>query len=209
MNRSTLFRDIQFVIRHSSLPKPSSLSSVFPSEINCELCTVAETKEIVNKVAQSGILTLDLEQLIPDKEHVELDIKDQLFQGLILKEKDFRTWVKENDWSIYQNKRVAVFCSTDAIIPTWAYMLVTKALVEADAEAYYCMPSHLNALVAERILNPIKAEDYVDKRVVIKGCGDREISENAFVSLSAKLLPVVKTLMYGEPCSTVPIYKKK
>lgn len=168
-----------------------------------------ETKEIVNKVAQSGIITLDLEQLIPEKEEALLDIKDQLFQGLILKEKDFRAWVKENDWSGYANQRVAVYCSTDAIIPTWAYMLITAALAPYTSDVYFSKPEGFHALIAERELQPVNASDYTDKRVVIKGCGHREISEHAFVVLSAKLLSEVKILMFGEPCSTVPVYKKK
>ena len=166
-------------------------------------------KEIVNKVAQSGIETIDLEQWIPDMELVELDIVDQLFQGLILKEKDFRSYIKENDWSVYENKRVAVHCSTDAIVPTWAYMLIATALQPFHADLYFASPSAVPALVAERHLQSLDPKDFEDKRVVIKGCGEREISNHAYVTLSSRLLPVVKTLMFGEPCSTVPVYKKR
>lgn len=165
--------------------------------------------EIVNKVAQSGIVTLDLEQLIPDKETVVLDIKDQLFQELILREKDFRAYVKDNDWSVYSNKRLVVYCSTDAIVPTWAYMLITKAVFEYTTDIYYCRPEEAAQLIAERELASFNGADYEDSRIVIKGCGDREISNHAYVVLSAKLLPYVKSLMFGEPCSTVPVYKKR
>lgn len=166
-------------------------------------------KEIVNKVAKSGIVTLDLEQLIPDMETALLDIKDQLFQGLMLREKDFRAFVKEHDWQQYEGKRLAVYCSADAIVPTWAYMLVSKSVFEYTTEVYFSAPEALPALVAERALSNFQAEEYTDARIVIKGCGDRDISNHAFVILSTKLLPHVKTLMFGEPCSTVPVYKKK
>ena len=165
--------------------------------------------EIVNKVAQSGIITIDLEQVVTDKAQASFDIAPQLFQGLILKEKDFRAFVSEHDWSVYEGKRIAVYCSTDAIVPTWAYMLVTKALMDYTDEVYFCMPEQLDQLVAERAVAVIKPSEYEGKRVVIKGCGDREISSHAFVALSSKLLPYVQSLMFGEPCSTVPIYKKK
>ena len=165
--------------------------------------------EIINKVANSGIITIDLEEVIPEKEVSMIDIKDQLFQGLILREKDFRTFIADHDWSAYDSHRVVIYCSTDAIIPTWAYMLLTKALEPYTTEIYYCQPEGLDMLIAERAISGIDASDYRDARVVIKGCGDRTISNHAFVALSTKLLPYVKSLMFGEPCSTVPIYKKK
>ncbi|MFY0644945.1 MAG: DUF2480 family protein [Bacteroidia bacterium] len=168
-----------------------------------------EEKGIINKVANSGIITIDLEDIIPDKKVSLIDIQDQLFQGLILREKDFRTFISEHDWSQYQDHRVAVFCSTDAIIPTWAYMLLTKALEPHTTEIYFCKQESLDHLVAERAIAELDASSYADARVVIKGCGERQISNHAFVSLSTKLMPYVKSLMFGEPCSTVPIYKKK
>lgn len=166
-------------------------------------------KEIVNKVASSGIVTLDLEQLIPEKEIAVLDIKDQLFQGLMLREKDFRSFVKEHDWQQYEGKILAVYCSADAIVPTWAYMLVTKAVFQFTPDVYFTAPEDLPALIAERSLAGFSGKEYADARIVIKGCGDREISDHAYVILSAKLLPHVKSLMFGEPCSTVPVYKKR
>ena len=165
--------------------------------------------QIINRVEQSGIITLDLEDMIPSNEVDSIDIKDQLFHGLMLKEKDFRGWIKENDWSVYQNKVVALYCSADAIVPTWAYMLVSTALKDYTKDIYFCRLEELNALVAERALSNLVPEDYTDKRVVIKGCGEREISNHAYVLITSKLLPYAKTIMYGEPCSTVPVYKKR
>ncbi len=164
---------------------------------------------IENKVEKSGIVTLDLEQIIPNKSVFFIDIKEQLFQGLILREKDFRTWIKENDWSIYKDAVVGVHCAVDAIVPTWAYMLVTTALDGIASEMYFANEKELPALRAEKWIGQLDIADYLDKRIVIKGCGDRVISNHAYVSLTHKLLGKVKSLMYGEPCSTVPVYKNR
>ena len=165
--------------------------------------------EIVNRVEASGIITLDLEELIPDNTQSYIDIKDQLFQGLILKEKDFRAWVKEHDWSQYQNHDVAVYCSVDAVLPTWAYMLIATAISPITSSVYFTKPENLNALIAERAIAKIGISNYEDCRVVIKGCGNREISNHAYVMLTSKLIPIAKSVMFGEPCSTVPVYKRK
>lgn len=165
--------------------------------------------EIINKVAQSGIITLDLEDLIPERVESHIDIFDQLFQGLILREKDFRAWVKEHEWSLYENHNVAVYCSSDAVIPTWAYMLIASAIRPYTEHVYFTLPDSLPALIAERALASINATDYTDKRIVIKGCGDRAISNHAYVLLTNKLVSTAKTVMYGEPCSTVPVYKQR
>ncbi len=170
---------------------------------------MANPNEIVNRVEQSGIITLDLEQLIPDQKIMHLDIKDQLFQGLLLREKDFRAWVKSHDWAQYEAAYVAVFCSSDAIVPTWAYMLVATALTNYTDQVYYTHPEHLLGLIAERQLSGINPEDYTDKRVVIKGCGDREVDNQGYVKLTSMLVPFAKSVMFGEPCSTVPVYKKR
>jgi len=164
---------------------------------------------IVNKVAQSGIVTIDLEDVIPAREEAYIDIKEQLFHGLMLKEKDFRAWVKENDWSAYADKDVALYCSVDAVVPTWGYMLISSALRDATANVFFTPPENLNAMVVERALVDLDPSDYEDKRVVIKGCGDREISNHAYVTLTSKLVPFAKSVMFGEPCSTVPVYKKR
>ena len=165
--------------------------------------------EILNKVAQSGIITLDLEDLVPERTESHIDIFNQLFQGLILREKDFRAWVKEHDWSLYADHNVALFCSSDAVIPTWAYMLVSSALQPYTKNVFFTNPENLSTLVAERALTAINEEDYLDKRVVIKGCGKRAISNHAYVLLTNKLVRTAKTVMFGEPCSTVPVYKQR
>ncbi len=164
--------------------------------------------EIINKVAQSGIITLNLEDLVPERTESHIDIFNQLFQGLILREKDFRAWVKEHDWSLYTNHNVALFCSSDAVIPTWAYMLLSSALEPYTKEVYFTKPEGLPDLIAERALAALDAEEYLDKRVVIKGCGNRAISNHAYVLITNKLVRTAKTVMFGEPCSTVPVYKQ-
>ena len=166
-------------------------------------------REIVNRVKASGIITLDLEELIPDHTQSYIDIKDQLFKGLILREKDFRSWVKEHDWSQYRNHDVAVYCSVDAIVPTWAYMLIATAISPITSSIYFTQPDNLSAMIAERAVSKIDTLQYSDSRVVIKGCGNRDISNHAYVMLTSKLTSVAKSVMFGEPCSTVPVYKKR
>ena len=165
--------------------------------------------EIVNRVEASGIITLDLEELIPDRTRSYIDIKDQLFKGLILREKDFRSWVKQHDWSQYNNHDVAVYCSADAVVPTWAYMLIATAISPITSSIYFTQPDNLSAMIAERAVSKIDPLQYSDSRVVIKGCGNRDISNHAYVMLTSKLTSVAKSVMFGEPCSTVPVYKKR
>ena len=164
---------------------------------------------IVNRVEESGIITLDLEELIPDRTRSYIDIKDQLFKGLILREKDFRSWVKQHDWSQYNNHDVAVYCSADAVVPTWAYMLIATAISPITSSIYFTQPDNLSAMIAERAVSKIDTLQYSDSRVVIKGCGNRDISNHAYVMLTSKLTSVAKSVMFGEPCSTVPVYKKR
>ena len=164
---------------------------------------------IVNRVEASGIITLDLEELIPDRTRSYIDIKDQLFKGLVLREKDFRSWVKQHDWSQYNNHDVAVYCSADAVVPTWAYMLIATAISPITSSIYFTQPDNLSAMIAERAVSKIDTLQYSDSRVVIKGCGNRDISNHAYVMLTSKLTSVAKSVMFGEPCSTVPVYKKK
>lgn len=163
---------------------------------------------IVNRVANSGIVTFDLEEYYHPGERVELDIKDTLFMGLILKEKDFRDWVKNNDWEQYRGKNVAIFCSADAIIPTWAYMLVSSKLSGVANHFVFGDLKTLETSLYQKALSTVNPAEFEDKRVVVKGCGDKNVPESAYVEISRILLPVVKTLMFGEPCSTVPVYKK-
>ena len=167
------------------------------------------SEPIINKVAESGIITLNLEDYLPKQEVIVFDIKDYLFMGLILKEKEFRQSLKELDLSKYKEKNVSIVCSTNAIIPMWAYMLIASTINNVALEVIMGAPSEvINKLQLKNIQN-INSEDFRDKRVVIKGCGENPISEEAYLEITKKLLPVVKSIMYGEPCSTVPVYKKK
>ena len=166
------------------------------------------SEEIINRVARSGLITFNLEDLFPEGERVLYDIKDNLWQEIALKEKDFREFVKEHDWSQYQDKYVALHCSADAIVPTWAYMLLTTKLAPFAKKVTFGTLSDLENTLYEEALAKIKPEDYMDARVVIKGCSDKAVPASAYVRITELLQPVAKVLMYGEPCSTVPLYKK-
>jgi hypothetical protein len=169
-----------------------------------------EVEEIKNKIAESGLVSIDLKDFYPPGVRVVIDMKDHLFEGLILKEKDFRAFVKNEDWSKYQNKYVAITSTADAIIPTWAYMLLTSELQPYAKKVVCGTPETLETLLFhETILEKLKPEQYTDKRVMIKGCGDVEIPASAFVDAVNLLKPFVKTIMYGEACSNVPIYKSR
>jgi Protein of unknown function (DUF2480) len=165
--------------------------------------------EITNKVANSGIVSIDLAEYLPISEVLFIDIKNHLFQEIILKEKDFREFIKANDWSVYQDKYVGIYCSVDAIIPTWAYMLLASALSNIAKALYFGQPKDVYAEIVS--VNFLKQDlsDFEGKRLVIKGCGDIAIGEQAFLTVTNALKPIAKALMYGEPCSTVPIYKKR
>jgi hypothetical protein len=165
-------------------------------------------ENIENKVANSGLITLNPEELILDFPFKTIDIKEQLYMGLMLKEKDFRDYIKNNDWSIYKDCYVNIICSSDAIVPTWAYMLIATKL---QAVVKYAMVGTREELEHQLYINAIEqleTAEYLDKRIVIKGCGDKFIPNNVYLKLTDKLLPIVKSLMFGEPCSTVPVYKK-
>lgn len=166
------------------------------------------SEEIVNRVAQSALVTLNLELLLHPGERVVYDIKDNLFQGLILREKDFRAFVKEHDWSQYEGKNIAITCSVDAIVPTWAYMLLASKL---QHHANYYVFGDLEALeqaLMQEAIAKVDMEEYRDAKVVVKGCGSIPVPTYAYVEVMRKLLPVAASIMYGEPCSTVPLYKK-
>jgi hypothetical protein len=165
--------------------------------------------EIINKVAASGLITLDLEEYYPKEEILVFDLKPHLFMELILKEKDFRAALQQFDWSVYQGKVAAVTCSADAIIPMWAYMLVATYLQPVAKEIIFGDEAAARKQLFLQNIMAIPAEEYIDQRVVVKGCGDVPIGEFAYMEITKKLRPVVKSIMYGEPCSTVPIYKKK
>jgi hypothetical protein len=163
---------------------------------------------IINKVAESSLVEIDLESFYPAGEVMVFDLKDYLFMGLILKEKDFREALKKGDFSAYRDKLVAVTCSADAIIPVWAYMLVAVYLEPLAREIMAGDEAFLHKTLFLRNINALRPADYADKRVVIKGCGDKPIGEWAYLEITRLLRPVVKSIMYGEPCSTVPVFKK-
>jgi hypothetical protein len=169
---------------------------------------MSQEEVFVNKVAESGIITLDLETFYPKEAIAVFDMKDYLFMGLILKEKDFREALKQLDTSIYQNKTVALTCTADAVIPMWAYMLAASALQPVAIQIIF--GTETNAITEQLLknINSINAADYQDKRVVIKGCGELPITEAAYIEITKLLRPVAKSIMYGEPCSTVPVFKK-
>jgi len=166
-------------------------------------------EEIVNKVAQSGLITLDLEDYYPKEEIVVFDMKEHLFMEMILKEKDFRAKLQAWDWEQYRNKIVAITCTVDAVIPFWGYMLVMTYLEPVAHFAAFGTKAELHQVQFMKNLAAIDVNEYADQRIVIKGCGDKGAGEAAYVEITRLLRPVVKSMMYGEPCSTVPIYKKK
>ena len=164
---------------------------------------------LVNKVAASGLISLNLEDFLPREDIMVFDLKDHLFMGLILKEKDFREALKSMDWSVYQEKYVTVHCSADAIIPVWAYMLVTTYLEPVAKDVYVGTREEYKKHLFLKNLSNIDPLNYQGQKIVIKGCGEAEVGEFAYAEITRKLRPVVQSLMYGEPCSTVPIYKKR
>ena len=165
--------------------------------------------QINNKVADSGIITLDLASFLPSDEIVIFDIKPFLFMELILKEKEFRASLNTIDWSVYQDKVVGIFCSTDAIIPMWANMLIVSNLQPVAKAVYFGDTNNVSAQLIVDKISEINSADYQDQRVVIKGCGETPIHESAYIAITQKLRPAVKSIMFGEPCSTVPVYKRK
>lgn len=165
---------------------------------------------IVNKVAESGLIELDLADYYPSQEKIAVfDLKGYLFMELIVKEKDFREALKNADFSAYQDKYVAVTCSADAIIPVWAYMLVAAYLQPIARDIIAGDETFLHKTLFLKNIAAINVNDYLDKRIVIKGCGELAIGDFAYLEIAKLLRPVAKSIMYGEPCSTVPVYKKK
>jgi len=166
-------------------------------------------EEIINRVANSTLITVDLEDYYPKGNRVLFDIKDWLLEGLVLREKDFREQVSLHDWSQYQDAYVALTCSTDAIIPAWAFMLISihlqpfaKKIIIGDLES-------LETSIYQDIINNLDVSAFQDKPLIIKGCSKKPVPQNAYIMLSNKLKPIAKSIMYGEACSSVPLYKKK
>lgn len=163
----------------------------------------------INKVADSGIITLNLESFLPKEESLAtFDMKDYLFMELILKEKDYREKLKALDISLYENKNVALFCSADAVIPMWAYMLATSVLQPVAKQIFFADMATMKTNLLLQEIEKTDVNQYTDQRVVIKGCGEIPIPDAAYVAITAKLRSHVKSIMYGEPCSTVPVFKK-
>lgn len=168
---------------------------------------VVENK-IVNRVAKSSLVTFDLEEYYDTGERVLIDIKDYLYQGLILREKEFRSFVKEHDWTQYKDKNIAINCSSEAIIPVWAYMLVTTKLTPYAKNVVLGTLDDLEKSLFHKALSRVNPEEFEGAKIVIKGCGNFPVPDSAYVEITRLLAPYASSIMYGEPCSTVPIYKK-
>lgn len=162
---------------------------------------------IINRVASSGLVTINLEDYYVEGERLVFDIKDHLYEEFLLREKDFREFVRTNDWSVYKDKIVAITCSNDAIVATWAFMIVAAAMQPFAKKIVFGNLETLETVLFTEALSKINIEDYKDQRIVIKGCGEKPVPNSAYVELTRLLQPVVKSIMYGEPCSTVPVYK--
>ncbi len=165
-------------------------------------------EEIQNKVEESGLINIDLEDYYTKGERVLIDLKEYLFQELILKEKDFRQAVNDHDWSSYQDKLVAVHCSADVIVPSWAYMLIAVNLESYAKKVIFGNLDTLETTLFHQNLQSLDMDKYKDERVIIKGCGNVPIHDSAYVEISMLLKPIVKSMMFGEACSTVPLYKR-
>jgi hypothetical protein len=163
---------------------------------------------VINKVAESGIITIDLEKYYPQGEKIVFDLKVHLFMGMILKEKDFREALKKTDWTIYKDKNVALTCTADAIIPVWAWMLAATHLQPVAKEIVMGNEKELHKNLFLKNLSAIDLNDFAGKKIVIKGCGETPIDDYVYMEITKLLRPVAQSIMYGEPCSTVPVYKK-
>ena len=167
------------------------------------------TNEIKNRVADSGIVNVDLSDYAPKENILELDLKQFLFDGLVLKEKEFRIALKEFDFNKYDGKVVAVFCGANVIVPMWAYMLITTYLNNANAKIYFGNKNKVTQAIIKENIDGINVDDYKEKRVIVNGCSNIKLSEGLFIAITKKLQKNVKSLMFGEACSAVPIFKNK
>jgi len=165
-------------------------------------------KEIINRVANSKLATIDLEDFYPEGQRLSLDISQWLFEGIVLREKDFRIAINAHDWSLYKDGFVYIHCSTDAIIPGWAFMLVSLRLNEVSRKAVVGSQNDLETLIFSEIISEMDLSEYIDRPVIIKGCSHKPIPENAYVLLAQKLQSIAKSILYGEACSSVPLFKK-
>ena len=167
------------------------------------------SEEIVNRVANSNLVNFDLEAYYPKGQRQLIDLKDWLFEGLILKEKDFRQAVKDYDWTQHQDQYIAIDCSADAIVPVWSYMLISNAISPYAKKVVKGNLENLETLLFHELINTLDTKPFENQRVIVKGCSNLPIPESAYVAITNKLSPIVKSIMYGEACSSVPIYKKK
>lgn len=167
------------------------------------------SKEIINRVAKSPLQTVDLEDFYPEGKRVLFDIKDWLFEEIILKEKDFREHVSNHDWSQYQNNFVAFSCSSDAIIPSWAYLLLSTSVAPYAKKVVVGNLELLETVIFQDIINQMNTEPFVDKPIIVKGCTNKPIPPSAYTMFINKVQPIAKSILFGEACSTVPLYKKK
>ncbi|CAL2087972.1 DUF2480 family protein [Tenacibaculum dicentrarchi] len=165
--------------------------------------------QIINKVANSQLITIDLEDFYPKGNRIVFDIKDWLYEELILREKDFREQVKNHNWSQYQGDYIALSCSVDAIIPSWAYLLLTTKLTEFAKKVVVGNLELLETVLFNDIITNLNTTEYQDKRLIIKGCSNKSIPQSAYTLLVSKIQPICKSIMFGEACSTVPLFKKK
>jgi Protein of unknown function (DUF2480) len=165
-------------------------------------------ESIVNRVAVSALVSIDMEEFFTPGERAVFDIKDLLYQGLVLKEKEFRDFIKSNNWSAYRDKLVSVVCSADAIVPTWAYMLLSVALQPFARKVFFGSVSEMESHLYQEALASVPWEKYRDAKVVIKGCSKVQVPASAYVEVTNRLRPLAASIMYGEPCSTVPLFKR-
>jgi len=165
--------------------------------------------EIINRVANSALFQVDLEDWYPKGERLGFDIADFLYEGLILRELDFRAALKLHDWEKYTDHFIGVYCSADAIVPTWAFMLISQYLAGKAASVFFSEPNKIDEFLYQQIIDKLDLEYYRDQKVIVKGCSKFPVPVSAYVAITMKLTPVVQSLMFGEPCSNVPLYKRK
>ena len=165
--------------------------------------------QIINGVANSKLVVVDLEDYYPKGSRTVFDIKDWLFQELVLREKDFRTYAQEHDWTQYQDHFVALTCTADAIVPAWAFMLLTMHLQPYAKKVIVGDLEQLETLIYQDLIRDLDTEAFLDKPLIIKGCTNKPVPANAYILLSQKLKPIARSIMYGEACSSVPLYKRK
>lgn len=166
-------------------------------------------EEIINRVANSILVTINLEDYYPKGQRILFDIKDWLYEGFVLREKDFRNQVAEHDWTQYQDSYVALTCSSDAIIPGWAYMLISIQLESVAKKTIIGNLEMLETAIYQDVLNQLDVSEFANKPLIIKGCSKKPVPQNAYIMLASKLKPIAKSIMYGEACSSVPLFKKK